>query len=204
MSGKVVVYDFDKTLTKRDTLLGFFAYAAPKNIRFYVGIIVYVFCMVLAKLRMISNRNLKSYGIRLFLKYLKPEDLKSNFQSYNKEILFNHVFDGLIYNSDTDYYIVTASFQDYVKPIFPNFVNVIGSTIKYSNGQAIDIESNCYQENKVERLKQYKINVIDTLYTDSFSDLALARIAKKIIIVNKGKLITCEGVDSFIKFFKNK
>tara|TARA_B100000795_G_C22800843_1_gene441841 strand:+ start:3233 stop:3835 length:603 start_codon:yes stop_codon:yes gene_type:complete len=198
VKNKIVVYDFDKTLTKRDTLLGFFLYAAAKDISFYFRGLVYINYMFFSKFGMMSNARLKSNGIKLFLSHLDKQELAEKLQTYHLQIAFNHVFESIVYDKNTTYYIITASFQEYVSPIFPSFVRVIGSTIKYTNGRASDLAYNCYKENK---RKMMDGNYIDTLYTDSYSDFALAELAKEIRIVNKNKVIVCQGIDDFIKYF---
>jgi phosphatidylglycerophosphatase C len=199
---KIIVFDFDKTLTKKDTLFGFFLFAANKNLCCYLKIIYYCFLMLLAKIDLIKNERLKSKGIRLFLSPLSKEQLKFKFENYHNTIVFNSLYSNLDFAEDANYFVLSASFQDYIRPIFPDFINVIGSTIKYKDDVAQGLLFNCYKEGKVRLLKAQDIQEIDTLYTDSFSDFELAKMAKQIIIVNANRLIKCNTHQEFAAYFK--
>ena len=199
---KIIVFDFDKTLTKKDTLFDFFLFASNKDFHFCFNVIIYCFWMLLTKLNYLKNEQLKTKGIQLFLSSLSREVLNFKFKNYHKLITFNSMFSNLEYNEDAKYYILSASFQEYIRPIFPNFVTVLGSTIKYRNDVAQELLFNCYKENKVNLLKDRDIEVIDTLYTDSFSDFCLAKMAKEIIIVNNNRLIKCKSCEDFAAYFK--
>ena len=60
---------------------------------------------------------------------------------------------------------------------------------------------NCYSTNKNYILQKNGVNTIRTLYTDSYSDVSLARISKQIIIVNNDKLIKCKDINEFNLYF---
>ena len=199
---KIIVFDFDKTLTKKDTLFGFFLFAANKNFYFYFKVIYYYILMGLAKLHCIKNEKLKTKGIQLFLSPLTRERLDFKFKNYHKTIRYNSLYSNLDFNADAKYFVLSASFQDYIRPIFPNFVNVFGSTIKYKNDSAKGILFNCYKEQKAQLLKKQNIQEIALLYTDSFSDFELAKMAKNIIIVNDNRLINCKTHQEFATYFK--
>ena len=198
---KIIVFDFDKTLTKKDTLFGFFLFASNKNFSLYFKVTYYCFLMTLAKLNLIKNEELKSRGVQLFLSPLSKEQLKFKFENYHKTITFNSLYSSLDFSEDANYFVLSASFQDYIRPIFPNFVNVMGSTIKYKDDVAQELLFNCYEEGKVQLLKNENVQEIDTLYTDSFSDFELAKMAKEIIIVNNNLLIKCKTHQEFAAYF---
>ena len=199
---KIIVFDFDKTLTKEDTLFGFFVFAGNKDFYFYFKVLYYVFLMILTKVKWLENRKLKSKGIKLFLSKLNKETLNFKFKNYHKKIQFNSLYSDLEYDEDTRYYVLSGSFQEYIRPIFPNFVTVFGSIIKYKNGVANDLLINCYKETKVRLLKENNIEVIDTFYTDSISDFEVAKMAKEIIIVNDNRVTRCESIEEFSDYFR--
>jgi len=58
MSNKVV-FDFDKTLTYKDTLLGFYKECTPNLILWCVKFAMYLFFMCLTKIKLINNTALK-------------------------------------------------------------------------------------------------------------------------------------------------
>jgi len=61
---EIIVYDFDKTLTYKDTLYGFFKAVANRDIFYFPKLFIYISFMVFAKLGLISNTTLKEYGIK--------------------------------------------------------------------------------------------------------------------------------------------
>lgn len=202
---KIIVFDFDKTLTYQDTILPFFRFIAQKNVYYPFKVGIYYFFMILNKLNLISNFTLKDIGIKLFLKGIDKEQIEKKSIEFSKKIKFNNLFKRLSFNENNyKYFVITASFEDYVKPIFPKNVKVIGSKIKYINNTPVGLLFNCYGEEKLYSLKSLNINEIDILYTDSLSDLYLAKIAKKIYIVKKDKIFLCNGVEEFIRFFKHE
>jgi phosphoserine phosphatase len=198
----VVVFDFDKTLTYKDTLLGFFVIAGRERAFFLPKLMFYLFSMVQAKTGLISNTKLKERGVALFLKNLSVEKIQKYAKAYSRHIVFNKLYHSLQYAPNTHYIIVSASFEEYLRPLFPDFVEVIGSRLAYENDSVSGLEFNCYQKEKIKALSEKGIDSIDLLYTDSFSDYALAKIAKKIVIVEKDKVTECKSIEAFREYFQ--
>ena len=201
---KIVVFDFDKTLTYHDTLLGFFLLAGKKNISYPFKILIYVIVMFFVKFNLLSNIDLKRIGIFLFLKGINKIQLKSVAKEYISKIKFNNLFYEYDFKSKDKVYIVSASFSEYLKPIFPNNVNVIGSEICYEQDIVSGLKLNCYGLQKQKILKKQGVLFIDTLYTDSFNDFSIASLAKKIIIVSGDKKHECYSLKDFKSFFKKQ
>jgi len=197
----IVVYDFDKTLTYKDTLLGFFRHAAPKNIFYPLKLTLYIAAMVGVKIKIISNSKLKDSGIKLFLKGMSEKEFEEKCQSYAKIIICNKVYQKLLQN-ETSCHIVTASFETYVKALFPDSVKVTGSRILFEDGKAEGLLFNCYGTDKAEALHKAGINAIDIFYTDSFSDFPLVKMAKKSYIVKGDMLIECSSAEVFQNYFQ--
>ncbi len=201
---KIVVYDFDKTLTREDTLLGFFRHSAKNESFYFIKLPLYLFCMVLAKIKFIDNTALKKIGVRLFLYGMSKEFLEQKARSYKDKIVFNDLYHDLEYKKDIQYFIISASFEEYIKPIFPDFVTVIGSKLDYERDIVKGLSFNCYKDVKKEALRKLGIEKIALLFTDSYSDLALATISDKTIVVNREKLIECDSVELFKRVVKNE
>lgn len=204
MDKEIIVFDFDKTLTYNDTLFGFFIHASKLNFLFPFKVFLYFTLMICAKFNFITNQRLKEYGVLIFLKTKSAKYINSVSNSYVKKIKFNRLFKQYDFRNNQIFYVVSASFEDYIKTIFPRNVNVIGSKMAYLMGEVIGLQFNCYKENKIEALESHGIYEIDVFYTDSYSDLALASISKKIIIVKGDKLYECKNVDEFNIYFSNK
>jgi phosphoserine phosphatase len=201
MKKKIIVFDFDKTLTYKDTLIGYYIFVSNKGLIFIFKMFIYLFYMILAKIKYISNEKLKIKGVNLFLKGKDMTELKKKSIDYSKKILLNKLYFNYNFNNlNEKILIVTASFHDYIYPLFPKNVKVIGSELKINKKQIIQLDSNCYSEKKVELLKDIGIEEIDILYTDSISDLPLAKISSSIIIVSGNNYIKCS---SYYEFQKN-
>ena len=186
MKKKIIVFDFDKTLTYKDTLIGFYIFVSNKNFLFILKMLIYLFYMILAKVKFVSNDKLKNKGVHLFLKGKDIIKLKQKSVEYSENILLNKIYVNYDFNNlNEKIIIVSASFQDYIYPLFPQNVKVIGSKLKIKDNKVIHLDFNCYSERKVEILMKKGLLEIDVLYTDSISDLPLANISKKIILVKK-------------------
>jgi hypothetical protein len=60
MRSPVIVFDFDKTLTKKDTLFGFYKFVSVNNLSFKFKRLILLFFSILYKLRIIKNNQLKN------------------------------------------------------------------------------------------------------------------------------------------------
>ena len=201
MNNRVIVFDFDKTLTYKDTLLGFFLYCSSKNLLFPFKVFCFFFLMVCAKLKMTSNFKLKEYGIRFFLYGQHRSNIHKKSSEYAKKISFNDLFKNFNFNTDLAIYVSSASFEEYLKMIFPDNVKILASQLTYDNDRVSGLKFNCYRENKKRVLAEKDVHEIDVLYTDSYNDYSLAMISKKIMIVKKDRLIELNNIESFNAYF---
>jgi HAD superfamily phosphoserine phosphatase-like hydrolase len=202
---KVIVFDFDKTLTLRDTNWGYFKFAGKQQHLYTVRLIIYLGFLVLRKLKLISNIKLKNIGLSLFLSKKSEKDVLMISEEYAKTIEINNIVKDILksyHKAGIRVVIATASLTAYVKPIFPE-IEVVGSELEYTNKQ-IRLKNHCYKQNKVEFLQNIGIKTIDVLYTDSISDLPLAAISEEINLVKKSEIVQCNSVDDFIATVETK
>ena len=163
-----VVFDFDKTLTKKDTVMGFLLMASDKN-HIPIRRLILLFFAVLHKLRLINNDRLKKTGIFLFLKGLPETVIKQKAAVYASKIELNDIYKQEFELKYPAAIIVTASFEDYVKPICKDNI-LLAAKLEYTNGIVSGLQQNAYGPQKVELLNKHGINRVDIFYTDSFSD----------------------------------
>ena len=202
MGNNILIFDFDKTLTYKDTLLGFYMHTSNKNFKFPIKLFYYVLHMILFKLKIISNDYLKIKGFNLFLKGLKVSYIENKAESYASKIDYNELYKTFNFNTkNKKIIIVSASYEVYLRYIFSKNVNIFGSKFISKNGLATDFTFNCYSKNKISILEKNDINSINTFYTDSYSDVSLAKNSKQVIIVNKDKLIRCKDINEFNLYF---
>lgn len=204
MNTTIIVFDFDKTLSYSDTLFGFFSSASKKNITYPFKVFIYVFTMILAKFKVLSNTELKRVGIALFLKGMSQSQLKVEALNYSKKIKLNTLYKEFDFLSKDTIYIVSASFIDYLRPLFPSNVRVLGSQLMFQEETVVGLKENCFKAKKVDALSKEGVEVIDVTYTDSYSDVSLAAISKKTIIVNGDKMHECENTSAFNAYFNKK
>jgi HAD superfamily phosphoserine phosphatase-like hydrolase len=195
---KIVVFDFDKTLTLKDTNLGFYLFAGKKQSFFIIKLIIYFGLMLFRKLRLISNSRLKNFGLYLFLRDKDEKSILTISENYSKCIKMNTIVKDMlqVHKKDNDRVIIsTASLSSYVRPIFPE-IEVVGSELDFTS-MHIKLKTHCYKQKKVEYLNSIGIKKIDIFYTDSLSDLPMVMIAKKIILVKKNEIIAFNSVNDF-------
>ena len=159
--------------------------------------------MILYKFRVISNSTLKRIGVYLFLRNQSLSILTEKSLDFIKKIKFNELFKSYDFNNPSEeIYIVSASFEIYLRLIFQDSVKIIGSKLITKEGVVQSVGVNCFGEKKVELLNNENIKRIDKLYTDSLSDLPLAKISSLITIVSRDLLIKCNNYSDFKNILK--
>lgn len=201
MKNKVVVFDFDKTLTYSDTLMRFFINSSEKRITLLYKMPLYLTAMILAKTKIISNTTMKKFGVLLFLKNMDANTINEVSKNYALQIKCNKLYNSFNFNSNSKIIIITASFSSYVKHLFPKNVLVLGSELVYRKDRVRGLKYNCYGKYKTELLLIKGVNHIDVFYTDSKSDLPLVEISSKTIIVNRDDYKTCYSSQEFLRQF---
>jgi phosphoserine phosphatase len=195
-----VVFDFDKTLTKKDTLLDFFKFCGKKDVFYFLKVPIYFMLMVFAKLKIIDNLALKNCGIKLFLSNFSENQLAEIAVEYSQTIQLSAVYYGEFlkkYNQPTTI-ISSASFALYIKPLFPNNI-VVASEILFVDGRPEKVLFNCYGDEKRMKIEKSGIHNIDILFTDNISDLPLVKIANNIFLVKNDTIIKCRTEKEFLK-----
>lgn len=202
----MVVFDFDKTLTYQDSLLGFYKELCKTNLDYLLKLTCYAPLLILTKLKWLSNTSLKKIGVILFLKGKEKSEIETKALEYSKKIKLNKIHSNYFNNRDIDesdnIMILSASFEVYLRPIFENSVRVFGSTLNYDqNNRVHSLRDNLHGVFKKEFL-QNKIGTqgVDKFYTDSYSDRFVAEISNTIIVVKGDKEIVCPNYDSFLKY----
>ncbi len=203
---KIVVFDFDKTITYIDTNTPFFVFSSKKVFFFYFRFFFYYLLKLLTKIKLISNLKLKNIGLKLFIGKIDKNKFNQLCVEFSKTIKLKKQIIEIInsyISSKYEVIISTASLESYVIPLFSKDVKVYGSTVVFNKGVP-KIGFHSYGENKIELLKNNNIIKIDVLYTDSFSDFCLAKITKNIKIVDNENIIKVDDINDFIKYFKKR
>ena len=180
------VFDFDKTLTIKDTTLDFFCFGLSKGNTILCTVLYYVLASSV-KLGFLSVLSLKIILLRLRFKNVGLDEWSMHCQSFAKTIKTNKLYTQVNWR-ELDLLIISASFKEVLQHLFPYSVKVFATTVKCENGKW-QIEDHLYRSRKREVLIENGIQEIDEFYTDSWHDRSVIEMAKKIYWV-KGNQVT--------------
>ena len=172
MKEQIYIYDFDGTLTRRDSFLDFIRYTCGSR-SLYCGLLVFSPLLILMKLQLYANGRAKE---RLFTHFFQGmsirvfDDLCAKYGLSRADLLLDAARKAVNEVASNGYriFIVSASVDRWVLPFFrdvPN-VTVIGTQIEVENGLVTGRFStpNCYGAEKVRRIQallpyreQYKL-----------------------------------------------
>lgn len=157
MKKKIYAFDFDGTLTTRDTLIEFIRYACGIQALVF-GFLRYSPLLVLMKLGIYPNWKVKQQVFAHFFKGMSLENfdtLCQRFAADNRQLLRAEGIRTLEQASaeGADIVIVSASIDNWVQPFFPD-VNVLGTQVEVADGKLTGrfLTKNCYGPEKVSRI----------------------------------------------------
>ncbi|MBQ0073661.1 MAG: HAD-IB family hydrolase [Prevotella sp.] len=156
----IAVFDFDGTLTTKDTMLEFIRFVCGTK-KLYLGILLYSPLLVLMKMRVIDNHKLKQRFLSYFFKgltYSEFSEYGMSFASREAELLNRGTHAMLLKHlqEGADVYVVSASVVEWVRP----FCLSLG--VKEVLGTEMEVDAdgkltgrfathNCYGKEKVRR-----------------------------------------------------
>ena len=189
---KVFAFDFDGTLTTRDTLIAFIRYACGTP-RFLLGFLLHAPLLVLMKLRLYSNGKAKQRLFSWFFRGMPIETfdaLCQSFASTHRHLLRPETVRLLqqALSEGSEVLVVSASIDNWVQPFFPS-VTVLGTQIEVIDGRLTGrfLTPNCYGQEKVRRIlalhpvrSSYRL----TAYGDSRGDRELLAFADEAHLVS--------------------
>ena len=154
---QIYAFDFDGTLTTRDTLLVFIRYACGTR-AFLLGFLRYAYQLVLMKLGFYPNWKAKQHIFSYFFKGIDLEAFNTlcrQFAADNRQLLRpeGHQLIAQAQAEGADVLIVSASIDNWVQPFFPE-VTVLGTQIEVIDGRLTGrfLTKNCYGQEKVNRI----------------------------------------------------
>lgn len=184
---RIVCFDFDGTLTTRDTLLLFIRFACGRW-AFLWGLLCFAPLLVLMKLRLYHNGKTKQ---KLFSHFFRGwtiddfNDICQHFSDSYRHLLRSQTVESLhqAQQNGTSVFIVSASIVNWVQPFFPD-VRVVGTQIEVQNGVLTGrfLTPNCYGPEKVRRMTDIigdRSSFYITAYGDSRGDLEMLQWADK-------------------------
>ena len=164
---RVYAFDFDGTLTTRDTLLEFIRYACGSR-ALLSGFLRYSPLLVLMKLRLYPNWKAKQKVFSHFFKGMDSEAFDAlcrRFAADSRHLLRPKAVEAVeqARAEGCEVVIVSASIDNWVQPFFTSpagraddlpKVTVLGTQIEVADGRLTGrfLSSNCYGQEKVNRL----------------------------------------------------
>lgn len=162
MKKKIAVFDFDGTLTRKDTLLEFIKYSCGKR-RFYWGMLLHIPFIFLMKTGLYANWKVKQKVLCFFFGGWLYEDFASSGKAFSIEIdkMLNERGMTLLRRQldEADrVYVVSASVEEWVVPWCKShgIDRVLATSIEVKEGRLTGklCSKNCYGKEKVSRLLQ--------------------------------------------------
>lgn len=159
---KIYAFDFDGTLTTKDTLLEFIRFAKGSG-QMFRGFLLFSPLLILMKLHLFSNWKVKQKIFSYFFKGMKIDDfnaLCTRFAERNKHLLRPAGIEKVRQAIDEEHntvLIISASIDNWVRPFFDEIdqkIQVLGTQIETKEGRLTGqfTSKNCYGEEKVNRL----------------------------------------------------
>ena len=175
MREKILFFDFDGTLTTKDTLLEFILHSCG-NIRFLLGFLLYSPLLILMKFGLYPNWRAKQHVFSHFFRGMTIEDFNFLCNKFATDCRYLLRPEGVkemetAMAEGIKVYVVSASIDNWVQPFF-EFAKVLGTQIEVIDGILTGrfISPNCYGIEKVRRIKQVLVEPRSHYYIIAYGD----------------------------------
>jgi hypothetical protein len=179
------VYDFDKTIYDGDSSLNFYLFCLTKNIKILSSIPAQLLWTLFYLMKIKTKTQCKE-KLFSFLYYIDNiDDMIDEF--WNKEIW--KIKQWYLKQKAEDDVWVSASPEFLLRPASEilQIRKVIASKVNPKTGKFNSL--NCYGKEKASRFhEQFSDVAVDSVYSDSFSDLPLFNLGKNAFIVKGDKI----------------
>ena len=187
---RLALFDFDGTITKRDSLIDFIQYAVGKP-RYYLGLIKLSPTLLAYLFKIIPNSIAKERLIHHFFASWSQEEFTIKARNYSLEKIDVIIREGAKEKIEwhkkrgDEVVIISASIRCWLEDwCNKNSIKLIATELEIKNNRVTGKfkTPNCYGEEKVKRLKKlYNLNNYDYIYAygDSSGDKALLSIANE-------------------------
>jgi phosphatidylglycerophosphatase C len=188
---KIAVFDFDGTITSKDTLLKFIKFTKGE-LNFLFGLFIFSPLLIAYKFKVYPNWKIKQQIFSYFYKGTTVQQFNQWGESFAKEIekmirpkaisaINGHIKEGY------QIVIVSASIENWIKPwaIQKGITEILATKVEINNNGKLTgrfLTANCYGEEKVRRIlevfpdrKSYKL----LAYGDSRGDREIIELADK-------------------------
>lgn len=188
---RVYAFDFDGTLTTKDTLLEIIRFSCGTK-RLLWGAMIYMPMLMLMKLKLYPNWKAKQKVFSFFFKGMSISDFNKtckDFALFNRKLLRPQGLDMIrkAINEGSRVIIVSASIDNWVRPFFSEFgdkILVACTQIDVRNDKLTGkfLTMNCYGREKVKRIERafpYRKSYELIAFGDTEGDKAMLDYADK-------------------------
>jgi len=186
----LAIFDFDKTITSKDSLIDFL-YHAMGPLRFFMGALYLSPLLILHKSGFIRNDKTKEKVLSYFFKGLEKEKFQNLATVYSQKdlpaIVRSSALEKIRWHQAQGHkiVIVSASLDNYLLGWCQGIkADLLATSLEFKDGRFTGklATPNCYGPEKVRRLQErYDLKKFDHIYAygDSPSDLVLKSIANE-------------------------
>ena len=190
MKKNLALFDFDGTITSKDTLFDIAKFSTTA-FNYWIKILLMIPFFVLMKSSLLPKQKGKEIFLTLFFSGLPEKEFNSLCAKYCAERLSEIIRPkalqqiGEYRNSDTDLYIVSASPKNWIEPwANPLGIKVLSTELEIQNNKITGkiLGENCNGKEKVNRIKKaIKLETYDEIfvYGDTKGDFPMLDLATK-------------------------
>lgn len=187
---RLVLFDFDGTITNKDTLFVFVKLCAG-NVKYIVGLIILSPILALHKFGLLSSQKTKEVFLSYFLKGINQNKFQNNCIKFGEKVLPKLIRKDAYQaiqvhkNAGDKIVIVSASPENWIIPwASREKIQVIGTKLRFSNEKFTgEINGkNCNGAEKVNRIKkEFNLKEFTSViaYGDSAGDTEMLHIAQE-------------------------
>jgi HAD superfamily hydrolase (TIGR01490 family) len=187
---EIAFFDFDGTITKKDTLLEFIKFSKG-SFHFYLGFILNLPYLIAYKLKIISNQKAKEKILTFFFEGTPVEVFKSYCSAFSKNVLPKLIRTKamqeikLLKEKGISIVIVSASPENWIEDWANSLqLEIITTTLEIKNNKITGkiLGQNCHGNEKVNRINQrYNLNEYNIVaaYGDSSGDKPMLSLGQK-------------------------
>lgn len=190
---KTMVFDFDKTLTYKDSLQELFL-QEMSGVKYPLRI-YYLSLTILSKFKIITVRKEKELMIKLLFQ-ADEAAFEKKCHKQAKKLRLNPIFNKVNkYVEEGDRVIILSASSEYLlKEVFKEVaVEIIGTTFSCVDGKIMRISQHPFSNEKYDLLIQHGVSHVDEMFYDSHNDECLIPLCKKWNKVKNGVIIETNG-----------
>lgn len=177
---RIAVFDFDGTITRKDTLIEFIRFAKG-SLSLYWGLLLQLPWLILMKLHICDNGRTKERVFSWFFKGTSLEQFNHAGQQFcdsqKDKLIYTHAVQTILQHKQQGdkVVILSASIENWVRPFASALQadDLLSTQAEVQNGILTGrfATKNCYGQEKVNRLKQWlRANTITDGYVIAYGD----------------------------------